>query len=274
MCKRGKGNVRDRFRNLQQEQTIENQDNMSLMGRKILHIQKQIMITTMTMMEQISRSTSTCTTEAGVGCSCSAESIRRVLLLAKSSTSIAKSWRRNQQVEKLVEIEFRSVMHAIIIAIHRHHNRRKKHPPSTPSRGEGTSRRQRAPIISRLKASPRIYITQVPISKREKQKVKIYKKKQGKKEKERKKGIINISEREAKYSRELAKRTCTSRLAKPRSSAKHARTSISSLIIVIRPKSKASTRATTGPSSKHLWSVAGSRLCWWVDDHEPRTLCV
>lgn len=174
MCKRGKGNVRDRFRNLQQEQTIENQDNMSLMGRKILHIQKQIMIATMAMMEQISRSTSTCTTEAGVGCSRRAESIRRVLLLAKSSTSIAKSWRRNQQVEKLVEIEFRSVMHAIIIAIHRHHNRRKKHiRPATPSRGEGTSRRQRAPIISRLKASPRIYITQVPISKREKQKVKI-----------------------------------------------------------------------------------------------------
>ena len=35
MCKRGKGNVRDGFRNLQQqEQTIENQDNMSLMGRE------------------------------------------------------------------------------------------------------------------------------------------------------------------------------------------------------------------------------------------------
>lgn len=186
MCKRGKGNVRDRFRNLQQEQTIENQDNMSLMGRKILHIQKQIMIATMTMMEQISRSTSTCTTEAGVGCSRRAESIRRVLLLAKSSTSIAKSWRRNQQVEKLVEIEFRSVMHAIIIAIHRHHDGRKKHPPSTPSRGEGTSR-QRAPIISRLKASPRIYITQVPISKREKSK-KQKKKRRGKK---RKKGIYS-----------------------------------------------------------------------------------
>ena len=135
MCKRGKGNVRDRFRNLQQqEQTIENQDNMSLMGRETLHIQKQIMIiATMTMMEQISRSTSTCTTEAGVGCSRSAESIGRVLLLlAKSSTSIAESWRRNKQVEKLVEIEFRSVMHAIIIAIHHRQNRRKKYPPARP----------------------------------------------------------------------------------------------------------------------------------------------
>ena len=190
MCKRGKGNVRDRFRNLQQqEQTIENQDNMSLMGRETLHIQKQIMIiATMTMMEQISRSTSTCTTEAGVGCSRSAESIGRVLLLllAKSSTSIAKSWRRNKQVEKLVEVEFRSVMHAIIIAIHHRQNRRKKHPPARPppSRGEGTSR-QRAPIISRLKAFPRMYITQVPISKREKER---------KKNKKRKKEI-NTTER-------------------------------------------------------------------------------
>ncbi|RPA95940.1 hypothetical protein L873DRAFT_1812004 [Choiromyces venosus 120613-1] len=155
MCKRGKGNVRDHFRRLQQGQMTENQDNkMGLMGHKILHVQKQIMIATMTMMEQISRSTSTCTTEAGVGCSRSAKGTRRVLLLAKSSTSIAKSWRRNQQVEKLVEIEFRSVMHVIIIAIHRHHhhhhNRRKKHPPFTWKKNLKTTRSNHVTVESIL----------------------------------------------------------------------------------------------------------------------------